>query len=677
MSTTINKYNPSIRAIETPEAEVPEKEAWQNAALSENDALMKEIEQFRKENAEWLDEQSQHDLDRLSVTLRAENAAISGYGIEGGAGVAGVNPADFNPFDANPELVPGWNGHFFDRENGDNQAYIESNPEYGEYAGTVAMENKGSESESFLIFSLKPTDRELYVETKGNDLIFTVVGKNGKKRSYVLEDGVTHQGTISIDATQAGAGVTIDASRAIRIGQSDGFVSFYIHGSEYDDTIKGSQGNDKIAGFAGNDKIDGMGGDNLIWGDEYYKNIGDYNSAYGGSDIIRGGSGNNIIYGGGGDDVAYTSGGTDSVSEVESKLSDQAGAIPSGNAWARTSDEWLRKDENGRVVFSNASGNGGEINLNMQQMDGYNMASAQMDEHGDLIITFVGTDETGNTKSFEVVITDFNGPWDTPLVLNINGSAADDIIDFSKLKDQSSLDTQIINIKGGAGNDLLLGAESHLLHLGLDLERITTSQGQTNQTLHEVAAGIVADGEGNEKHFRVDVSEVKKIISVRRTSGNKEDGINLVAPRGYNQAYILESGNGDHYVVFVKPGVNGEKAQTIVIRVDEDAGDIHITGKDGFVPTVQNLSFAVKDGFVLDGGVGNDVLAGQSGSRFSDDARDTVLKDLGLSDLPAYTPPPASPEAPASASTPPAESADAPENEEDDPIAAPTGETGN
>nr|HPQ81575.1 hypothetical protein [bacterium] len=399
-------------------------------------------------------------------------------------------------------------------------------------------------------------------------------------------------------------------------------------------------------GNAGDDFIDGGAGDDTIFGDLGYDisgpnayQPGSYDSSVEGNDTIRGGAGQDGIYGGAGLDTTYASDNGEAIHETEGRpLKDQSNSsLEPDDVFDFTEMEgWeATVEDDGTILLQNEGTTGGVIDMSMP--DGYTMAFAEQEADGTLVITFVGTDEDGNPTTVKVRIEDFfnitagGGDPSSVVRLNFHGGEGDDIIDFSKV----SVSNQVINITDEAGgNDILLGARSALLSDGVDLDKLTTSQGNSANRLNRyVEDGIFSDYSESDdmktsNGYRAEVENGQIVIASDGETAQGET-LGLSAPDGYDKGYITTDGN-NLYVILVKQNPGG-KTETIVIKIDaalleENGGklgwnDIFVGAID-LVP-ISNTEVNIDD-YAVSAGDGDDLVFAQSGSRIDDDNDEVV-----------------------------------------------------
>ncbi len=666
----------------------------QQDLLTRIDAAVTQIEQTEAEWDEYLTDEQKAEMDRIKATLKAEATAIEGGGYYNAAtGEAGSTGPDYSQRENLATLGSGWNGGLMSSYPEDAASLTTDD---GEYMGTIEIESSGDPTNpTKLGFSVDDafeaetmgeggTIDKIETRSQGRDLVMTVTGHdaagNEVKKSWVIKEGTVRPEPIIINCTgltrtSGEPGITIDASRAYRI--SDGSYNsyygtvrgFYIHGTSGDDTIYGSQGDDKIVAWEGNDYLDGMAGNDTVWGDEYYDAGGSF-SPDGGRDTIRGGAGDDTLYGGGNIDTRFRSDSPSAANpeatyEFENIADDTSGATPAAASFV-SGTGWIANEQNdGMVVMENdGTSGGGEINIAMPE--GYNMAFAEVGPDGtSLIITFVGEDADGKPKTFQLKLKDFMqsttgfSPADV-VKLNFTGSSADDIIDFHKVM---GLTNQVINIDGGAGDDIVIGASNELTAMGIEREDLTEStvSGSFLSNYVNNEGTLFEDAENPSGYEAVINPTNDKEILIRNVDGfegTPDEAIRIAAPEGYETGYIARDPNGDLIVILVNPTTK----DTIVIRVDDstgldyndiivgnktasevdNSGDTNADWAEGFAawPGLMPISLDDAD-YTLDGGAGNDLVFGPTGGTFKN--AEEVIEgsfedDSGLSNVPTTTP---------------------------------------
>jgi hypothetical protein len=656
--TKINGINIKSADFSGLQPKQPDETASTESSIQQEiKAALAEIEQFREENGEFLSEANAAEMDRIETMLKAESAAIDAYGVAG-PGTGGASPASAT-WDLPDKLDPLWNG-----VNADSIVQIEndasklsSDPEaYGEYQGTIEIPNSGDPTRPTL-FGFQMTDdmNAAFAESRGKDIVFTVEYENGSRKSWVIKDGVTRAEPMCISAVGLSHGVTIDATKLFRQNGSS-----VIWGTEFNDSIKGSQGADTIVGLAGDDEIYGGAGNDQIWGDEKYQYAGQFDPSYGGKDIISGGAGDDIIYGGAGTDTTFASDSGESVAETEAVENDIASAPPDPSEWCN-SDTWQVSDiENDVVTFTNESenGSGGNIDISMAGMPGYTMAFGEATSDGSLLVTFVGDGGSFKAK-FEDFFADYmpdsKNAADCIVSLTINGSDANDIMNFDAVETTS----QVINLLGGAGDDIVLGAHNKLVKDGLssDPEKLIQSKKNGNAALNTYLNGGIFTEDAEHQYdddadltkwcgFEASVNGDKQIEITGDDSyeGERAEVLTLKAPEGYDHGYITNDEDGNTYVILVKPSASGS-AETIVIKIDKELGlgynEILVQNQgtekvgDGNADTVTPTAAFILTAISLDagsyltsGGDGNDLVFVDEGANVEGSAEEIVWQQV-------------------------------------------------
>lgn len=663
MSNTINT---NFKADITPYEDSTSTSSDIDVAKRVEDAI-RELEDYKAQYGGYLNEENLREMERIEVMLKAEMAAIDGSSVNGVAGPGSTEAAsDYNkPVD----LQPGWNvaeGDTLDPK------YIAGDAVRcdGEYVETINFEGRN------IAFSLQETDPEnetierLDVKSAGKDLVFTVTynvkQSDGtwatEKRSTVLKNGSNRKENVIIDATLLGHGITLDASETVRklIGSDvPKGPRMYFWGTNFDDTISGSQDDDYIVGLAGNDKIDGQAGNDMIFGDGVQDIAGEFTATVdgytAGNDDLRGGIGMDTIFGGAGIDTGYSSDNSangDVVNDMGGDIVNDICDAPDPAGWLVTPGWDSEKDEDGAIVLRKNDTPGGEINIIMENLpDRFNMASARKNKDGDLVITFTGHGADGNPMSFDVICKD----WDVDvtnmpeaeavITVNITGTSGNDIIDFSQITD---LEHQNINIRGGAGDDIILGVEAKMFKDGIDFADwdTSTARGDASRAADDMLYYEDTDSdnwEGYKPTFDETTGQI--VISDDGTyGGDPEDRTcTLVAPDGYDHGYITSAdpdGDGIYNTYVVLSNGDGK---TVVVRFDDpdlDVNNINIVDRHLETPTVDDdptiqskpvelIPVTFKDDmYTLDGGEGDDMIFGIKGSTFVPDSAggDYVVK---------------------------------------------------
>jgi hypothetical protein len=646
------------------------------------DEAILEIENTKTNYGTSLTDEQLAEMNRLEVMMKAESVAIEAYGKGGTAPQGAALDSQFAW--EKPTALPSG----FSVAEGDSLRITPpptdgSNPypDIEGYAGTVNF--KGSR----LNFSLQDDAiQEVKMYSRGKDLVLTVIKSDGTKESWLIVDGAVRSEPILIDATTMTHSVKIDASHALRIsdgkhGQPYGLMTgFQIWGTDYDDTIYGSQGIDGIAGLAGNNFIDGGAGDDTIYGGGVYdpakeKAPQTVDGLPAGDNEVRGGAGNDHIYGGAGFNTGYTSDSTDldQPHDMGGEMKDDVSNAPDPATtnwlgldqwdWDTNTDGTTKVEEDGTVVIRHTGDSGGTIDIDMSQLPGYTMALADIDPEDSmaLIITFVGEDANGNPQTFKLRIEDFFKPTTdmdpaaAVITLNIHGNDQGDILDFHKLMGPAALESQNINLYGGAGNDFILGAESAVTRDGIDLNdplKSTVSNSEMDQyNTENIFYNNDETSDGYQDGYVSDVDTQNGQIVVTKNPDpavTQKDTVRIVAPDHYDRGYITMDADGNTYVILVKQGGHG-KADTIVIKFDKSTGLDYtkIFVKDGRPDDVSDDSKHTPVGPVplipiefstdmdlLSGGGGSDMMFGGKNSNFDSDDNDYVVKGSFADDTP-------------------------------------------
>ncbi len=404
-------------------------------------------------------------------------------------------------------------------------------------------------------------------------------------------------------------------------------------------------------GWDGNDTITGGANNDQIWGDEHYELSGSHSKTYGGEDTINGGAGYDTIYGGGKSDTVFSTDKGEGVNEHEITIEKASTGAPSDMSWIE-SDEWeIQNDQtgDGTVVYRNeGDGKGGTINLDMPE--GYTMAFGDIDSDGNsLVITFVN--EAG--ESFKVKFENFfsgsfygEKPEDAIVRLNFKGSEGNDIISFDRIL-AKNVTTQIINIEGGNGDDIILGVKNQLWAEGLDVNNLErsnrTSSGEINAYVNGREGGVFAGNDGDDPttHDGYVAKGKGEYVWITAADDEEQSGtIKINAPEGFEYGYRGEDSAGNTVIILVDPQDEGP-AKTLVIKIDGtmDATEVFVqssvstTGEDGIVDTTDGniwslteISLRAED-YRIDGGNGSDlVVAPTYGNKTgSNDSNETIL----------------------------------------------------
>jgi len=282
--------------------------------------------------------------------------------------------------------------------------------------------------------------------------------------------------------------------------------------------------------------------------------------------------------------------------------------------------------------------------------EGYTMAFGDIDSDGNsLVITFVN--EAG--ESFKVKFENFfsgsfygEKPEDAIVRLNFKGSEGNDIISFDRIL-AKNVTTQIINIEGGNGDDIILGVKNQLWAEGLDVNNLErsnrTSSGEINAYVNGREGGVFAGNDDDDPTTHDGyVAEGKgEYVWITAADGEEQSGtIKINAPEGFEYGYIGQDDHDNTVIILVDPQDSGP-AKTLVIKIDGDMdatevfvqSSVGTTSEDGIKDTKNGNSWSLteislrKEDYRIDGGNGNDlVVAPTYGSRTnSNNSNETIL----------------------------------------------------
>lgn len=671
------------------------EETAKDDLLARIEAANAELERVLVENDEFLSDESRATIERLLATLRAEAAAIdgAGYGMGYNPETGEIEAVDYASRTSLPEMGSGWDGGIISEYQEDADRL---EPEDGDYMGTIEIEASGDPmNPTAVMFSFDDAfEAEISeggridnvdVVSRGRDLVVTASGTDAEgneiRKSWVIREGTVRPEPIVFNFTTLSHGINFDASRAYRI--SDGSYNsyygvtrgFYIHGTAYGDNIYGSQGDDAIVGWENYaegtsanddtviDNIDGMAGNDRIYGDEDSEAFG----SEGGRDIIRGGAGNDTLYGGGNIDTRYASdsiaaGSPGGVNQFERVADDTNLTLPDPSSWIDAPGWEATTDSSGMVTLSN-TGDSTNNQLDITLPPGYSMAFGEVAPDGtSLLITFVGEDAEGNPQTCQLTVDDFMrgrtgfSPEDV-LHLNVHGSDESNIIDFSKIR---NLESQVINIFGHAGDDILLAPPSDRMTAGLSRDELLHSTGATSASIRD---SIILDP-NDENYFDAVIDETtdRIRITVGENTPPEDAMLSLVAPEGYTYGYLSrDPDNGNLLVIMVSPdtgdtlvveiegstNIDYNEIEVVNTRVEDlddaldDDGELDgnaISGPWTLIPITLG-----EDDYTVDSGAGSDLLFAPSGTNFVADSEDEIIEGTlqdgnGLDNAPVSDP---------------------------------------
>ena len=248
-------------------------------------------------------------------------------------------------------------------------------------------------------------------------------------------------GTLVVHAGAAGAATTISGLRCTITGTSSANT---LRGTPGPDVICGLGGNDTIYGGGGNDVIDGGGGNDTLYGGV-------------GTDRLLGSSGNDVLNGGPGPDTLNGGDGTDTVSyagHTAGVKADLNGVRDDGTPGER--DLILANVEN------LTGGNGADVltgsNRNNVLSGGAGNDTLRGLEGSDTFVGGSGTDTGTYSERQSPVSVSLDGQRNDGSFAAGTNIHAHAVGALSTEGDQVS--TDIENVTGGSGADMLSGSES-------------------------------------------------------------------------------------------------------------------------------------------------------------------------------------------------------------------------
>jgi Ca2+-binding RTX toxin-like protein len=430
-------------------------------------------------------------------------------------------------------------------------------------------------------------DADRFPGTNGDDVYF---GQGGDDILNGLDGDDNCNGGTGKDLVSGGRG-----DDTVNGGAGDDTLN----GGDGNDTINGGAGKDRILAGNGDDTVDGGSGDDSILGNS-------------GNDNLNGGSGNDRLKGGSGDDV------------VSGNTGDDRMLGGSGN------DRLIWNDGDGNDVIS---GNDGRdtvlVNGSLQQGDdfvlGKNAQSKALFERTGLDGQPVGLSNlvVDTAEVFNVVS---GGGNDTFVVRDLTGTGVE-LIQFDGGEGNDSLDagetTVQISAQGGIGDDTLIGGAANDTLDGGDGNDVVEGEEGDDRMIGGAGDDILGwdDGDGNDV-----------------MSGN--DGRDIIAVEGAlakGDNFVLGK-NAEGKAFFERNGLDGVPVNntnggfTLTVDTSEVFNVAGVGGNDTFVINdlsgtgVEVIQFAGGEGndsidasqsstrIIADGGVGNDILTGGTGT---------------------------------------------------------------
>jgi Ca2+-binding RTX toxin-like protein len=231
------------------------------------------------------------------------------------------------------------------------------------------------------------------------------------------------------------------------------------YGTSADETFVGDKGDDSIYGYGGDDIIKGGAGNDIL----------DDSGSSQGNDILIGGTGNDQLYGGYGNDrFIYAIGdGNDTIEERYSGTDDR---IVFGSGITAANISFVRTSAYGLDIIIGNGVTSGNIHVNNQFSNGYNVEKIQFDDGSTLDLL---------TQSYTL-----NGTAGNDTFIGVQyGGAPNDIIYGGDGSD---------NIQGREGNDLLYGDAGNDILYGEQGDD-TVNGGDGNDTLYGDSNGTGND----------------------------------------------------------------------------------------------------------------------------------------------------------------------------------------
>ncbi|MBI2346685.1 MAG: hypothetical protein HYV03_07400 [Deltaproteobacteria bacterium] len=304
-------------------------------------------------------------------------------------------------------------------------------------------------------------------KTVGNDILMTIEKADGSKETYRLVDLAGRPEAIYLVGAKKTTGWTVNLAKIYRVsdgkfGQPFGEVNgVKVIGTQAADTIVGTEGDDVLIGAGGDDIIYGMMGDDTLAGDQYITDDeGNYIGSHSPTD------GNDRLIGSAGIDTFFAGGGANDQVVMEDGEVAALGDLPD-TAIGFDTGQWTKEihQTTGEIVLTAKGENAGNLNVTLPK--GYNMASGSQ-EGDDLVITLVGV-ENGEPISARIRVNGFFDP-EIKMTVNVAGNAAQNLLDFHAVE----LVTNLLNLAGGKGNDVLIAPKSFMEILGVDLATLGT-----------------------------------------------------------------------------------------------------------------------------------------------------------------------------------------------------------
>lgn len=312
----------------------------------------------------------------------------------------------------------------------------------------------------------------------------TVTGGSGNDTIY---------GSNASDTIDAGTGndIVVGNAGGDQISGGDGddlLIGGYASdgGTTDADTIFGGEGDDRIYGSDGADFLRGQGGDDTIFG-----NAGDDLIVGDGAEVLPGSFGNDSLFGGDGDDELYGGRGRDQLkgdagddqlfggSDADVIFADRP-APGAMTGYDDTIDGRGKDDPTASVTPSNDDSDIDVLVILGDNSDNV-IVVGQQDVAGEPVLTV--TYESGATVSIDYID---NGQAVIETI-RVDAGAGNDLVRFQDGLDLSHLAQRndqrfggrawIGEIRGGAGNDILIGTDERDLLIGGDNDDLILARG--------------------------------------------------------------------------------------------------------------------------------------------------------------------------------------------------------
>lgn len=300
------------------------------------------------------------------------------------------------------------------------------------------------------------------LKTSGAAAFTLYAGDTGIER--VLIDSNKNAATFSIDASQAGNGLTI-------IGH-DGANSLI--GTIYDDTLKGNAGNDTLMGGLGNDSLDGGSG----------------------ADLLNGGDGDDTYFIDDKNDAIIDSSGQDTVQSalnnymLDADLENLTLLAAASNGTGNSLDNLIIGNAQDNMIEGGA---GNDILKGQAGNDIYLIKSA--DDHAQAEINDTdGTDEVRFAAGLTSSLTLFAEDLGIDRVVLGNGNKPSE--DTTALSVDASQVLNALTLIGNAGVNTLIGAHKNdYLDGGRDADKLNGGAGDDTYVIDDVNDNII-DSDG-------------------------------------------------------------------------------------------------------------------------------------------------------------------------------------